>query len=167
MPAGIVWTDERIVLLKKLWGEGFSCSQIAMRIGSVSRCGVIGKIHRLGLSGRPTTHRKKTKPRRPKTRPLGWFKPASRIPIPTDPLPPPHISDVARVSFMELDESRHCKFVVGEPKGPYEPQFCGDERILGLPYCLAHAHRCYAPPQPKNRSPRPLPTPAIRLLEDA
>ena len=54
------WTDERVELLKKLWGEGLSASQIAGRIGSVTRNAVIGKVHRLGLSGRATTSRMKT-----------------------------------------------------------------------------------------------------------
>ncbi|MCB1485650.1 MAG: GcrA cell cycle regulator, partial [Hyphomicrobiaceae bacterium] len=41
------WTDERVELLKKLWGEGLSASQIAGRLGSVTRNAVIGKVHRL------------------------------------------------------------------------------------------------------------------------
>src|SRR5215470_1619528 len=36
------WTDERVELLKKLWQDG------------VTRNAVIGKVHRLGLSGRAT-----------------------------------------------------------------------------------------------------------------
>ena len=51
----MAWTDERVETLKKLWGEGLSASQIAGRLGSVTRNAVIGKVHRLGLSGRATT----------------------------------------------------------------------------------------------------------------
>lgn len=46
------WTDERVELLKKLWMEGHSASQIAKELGSVTRNAVIGKVHRLGLSSR-------------------------------------------------------------------------------------------------------------------
>src|SRR5580698_8702987 len=46
------WTDERVELLKKLWLEGLSASQIAKQLGGVTRNAVIGKVHRLGLSGR-------------------------------------------------------------------------------------------------------------------
>lgn len=46
------WTDERVELLKKLWGEGHSASQIAKELGGVTRNAVIGKVHRLGLSNR-------------------------------------------------------------------------------------------------------------------
>jgi GcrA cell cycle regulator len=45
------WTNERVELLKKLWGDGLSASQIAGELGGVTRNAVIGKVHRLGLSG--------------------------------------------------------------------------------------------------------------------
>lgn len=48
----MTWNDERVELLKKLWAEGLSASQIAVRLGEVTRNAVIGKCHRLGLSGR-------------------------------------------------------------------------------------------------------------------
>ena len=44
------WTDERVDVLKKMWGEGQSASQIAKELGGVTRNAVIGKVHRLGLS---------------------------------------------------------------------------------------------------------------------
>jgi GcrA cell cycle regulator len=63
------WTDERVELLKKLWMEGLSASQIAGELGEgVTRNAVIGKVHRLKLSARakPTN----TAPRaRPAARP--------------------------------------------------------------------------------------------------
>ena len=46
------WTDERVELLRKLWADGLSASQIAAQMGGVSRNAVIGKVHRLKLSGR-------------------------------------------------------------------------------------------------------------------
>ena len=46
------WTDERVEILKKMWGDGQSASQIAKELGGVTRNAVIGKVHRLGLSNR-------------------------------------------------------------------------------------------------------------------
>lgn len=46
------WTDDRVEILKKMWGEGKSASQIAKELGGVTRNAVIGKVHRLGLSNR-------------------------------------------------------------------------------------------------------------------
>jgi len=48
----MTWTDERVESLKKMWGDGLSASQIAAELGGITRNAVIGKVHRLGLSGR-------------------------------------------------------------------------------------------------------------------
>ena len=47
------WTDERVEQLKKMWLDGLSASQIAGELANgITRNAVIGKVHRLGLSGR-------------------------------------------------------------------------------------------------------------------
>lgn len=59
------WTDERVEILKKLWMEGLSASQIAGELGQgVTRNAVIGKVHRLKLSGRakPATSAARSRP---------------------------------------------------------------------------------------------------------
>ncbi|MGH1331003.1 MAG: GcrA family cell cycle regulator [Paracoccaceae bacterium] len=59
------WTDERVELLKKMWGEGQSASQIAKELGGVTRNAVIGKVHRLGLSNRAGSAGAAAKPAKP------------------------------------------------------------------------------------------------------
>ena len=82
----MAWNDERVELLKKLWAEGLSASQIAGRLGGVTRNAVIGKVHRLGLSGRATTSRMKS--HRPRARAATArrlaAKPAAGRPFRTD-----------------------------------------------------------------------------------
>src|SRR5262249_30439590 len=68
---GMAWNDERVELLKKLWSDGLSASQIAGRLGGVTRNAVIGKVHRLGLSWRATTssiksHRRSARAKSPR-----------------------------------------------------------------------------------------------------
>lgn len=46
------WTEDRVSVLTKLWAEGLSGSQIARRLGGITRNAVIGKVHRLGLAAR-------------------------------------------------------------------------------------------------------------------
>ncbi|HEV7252861.1 MAG TPA: GcrA family cell cycle regulator [Mesorhizobium sp.] len=46
------WTEERVELLRRLWSEGLSASQIAAQLGGVTRNAVIGKVHRMKLSNR-------------------------------------------------------------------------------------------------------------------
>jgi GcrA cell cycle regulator len=64
----MIWNDERIEVLKKLWAEGLSASQIACRIGGgCSRSAICGKVHRLGLASR--SHTSRNGPNRPKRKP--------------------------------------------------------------------------------------------------
>jgi GcrA cell cycle regulator len=49
------WTDARIERLTVLWKEGLSASQIVAELGGgLTRCAVIGKVHRLKLPKRRT-----------------------------------------------------------------------------------------------------------------
>mgnify|MGYP006277037693 CR=1 FL=1 len=76
------WTEERVELLKKMWSEGQSASQIAKELGGVTRNAVIGKVHRLGLSNRAgagnagpaKAEAKPAKPSKPETK----AKPAAK-----------------------------------------------------------------------------------------
>ena len=53
------WTDERIALLKRMWKEGKSAADIAKTLGKgVTRNAVIGKAHRMSLTGRPSPIKK-------------------------------------------------------------------------------------------------------------
>ena len=123
------WTDERVELLKKMWGEGQSASQIAKELGGVTRNAVIGKVHRLGLSNRatgggaksdakakaaPKTEAKpkpspKTEPARPVSAPEADAKPATparRQIIPAgQPLPPqPSANEISPEALAKVNE---------------------------------------------------------------
>jgi len=160
------WNDERVELLKKLWGEGLSASQIAGRIGSVTRNAVIGKVHRLGLSGRATTTRMKS--HRPRTRPV----PAKRPPAVVKPRfanvgntalralyhqdTEPYVAPIEelvipvaeRRSIQTLEECS-CRWPIGDPQdGDFH--FCGKNKVPGLPYCEFHARRAFQPPQSRR-----------------
>lgn len=86
------WTDERVELLKKMWSEGQSASQIAKELGGVTRNAVIGKVHRLGLSNRvggpPAPEPKPAAA--PKPAPVAEAAPAPKAePAPAQPAPKP------------------------------------------------------------------------------
>ncbi|TNJ48538.1 GcrA family cell cycle regulator [Phaeobacter sp. B1627] len=81
------WTDERVELLKKMWGEGQSASQIAKELGGVTRNAVIGKVHRLGLSNRTTGSAKAAA--EPKEKPAPKPAPKPKAQPKTEPARPP------------------------------------------------------------------------------
>ncbi|MEP3053700.1 GcrA family cell cycle regulator [Ascidiaceihabitans sp.] len=92
------WTDDRVELLKKMWGEGQSASQIAKELGGVTRNAVIGKVHRLGLSNRAGSAgaaKAETKPKpapkaKPDPKPQLKTEPAIK-PAPVDASPKPNL----------------------------------------------------------------------------
>jgi GcrA cell cycle regulator len=158
------WTDERVELLKKLWSEGLSASQIAGRLGGVTRNAVIGKVHRLGLSGRvsaPSGAVKRQGPRittprrvmKPKFTTVGNLALRALYQPESEPYTPQceeiEIPLNERKSLLDLTESS-CRWPIGDPQTA-EFHFCNRNKVTGLPYCEAHARRAFQPPQPRRR----------------
>lgn len=163
------WTEERVALLKKLWTEGYTASQIAGQFGDVTRNAVIGKVHRLGLSGRATTSRFRGP--RVKVRPKSKSACTDHAHYPTDgnlalkampateerpmakveqrPVPKPlKIVETApgeRVDLLSLKENM-CRWPIGDP-GSEGFGFCGCKTAEGSPYCEHHARIAYQPVQ--------------------
>ena len=55
----MAWTNEMVAELKRLWAEGVTTGEIGRRL-NISKNSIVGKVHRLGLSGRPSPIKKKT-----------------------------------------------------------------------------------------------------------
>ncbi len=159
------WTDERVELLKKLWSEGLSASQIAGRLGTVTRNAVIGKVHRLGLSGRATTSRKSHRPRprpaqpaakrvaKPRFASVGNTVLRALYQADAEPYVPQAeelvIPANERRSIETLTEAS-CRWPIGDPQDEAF-HFCGKNKLTGLPYCEFHARRAFQPPQASRR----------------
>lgn len=117
------WTNERIELLKSLWGAGKTAAEIAKELGdNLTRNAVIGKAHRLGLSGRVSPIQKK-------------------IDKPLPPEPRKILAKNGGISLLELTE-RTCRYPYGDPKKEGF-HFCGGSSLPGLPYCAQHAEVAY------------------------
>jgi GcrA cell cycle regulator len=160
------WTDERVELLKKLWADGLSASQIAGELGGITRNAVIGKVHRLGLSGRAKSSSSgAARPR--KVRPPGMM----RVSRPSmrgntalahayehDLEPEPELIDNIipmgqRRTILELTEDT-CRWPIGDPGSP-DFFFCGGNTVSSLPYCSHHSRVAYQPASDRRRNPRP------------
>lgn len=133
----MAWTEDRVELLTKLWAEGLSASQIARTLGEVTRNAVIGKVHRLGLSGRATPSRAE-RPRVTIRR-----KPVISRPVMVEPeiIKEEVLEDGAWATVMTLTE-RMCKWPIGDP-GTQEFHFCGRSAETSAPYCEAHVRLAY------------------------
>lgn len=49
----MAWTDEMVEKLKEYWAQGVTTGEIGKRLG-ISKNSIVGKVHRLGLEGRPS-----------------------------------------------------------------------------------------------------------------
>jgi GcrA cell cycle regulator len=173
------WTDERVERLKTLWSEGLSASQIAAELGAVTRNAVIGKVHRLGLSGRAKPQVQPSRPtvaapprvKAAPSRPVAQSQSVSRPQAPVRPIsigatalkanpeaeealavaPMAEIEPPVfeKVTILSLTEST-CKWPVGDPGKP-DFFFCGRKSDTGIPYCAFHARIAYQPSAERRR----------------
>jgi len=167
----MAWTEDRVETLKKLWTEGLSASQIATRLGGVTRNAVIGKVHRLGLSGRVTPSRasrpRVNKPRQP-SHPgrINAYRSAGATALKAEtiaeksPLPEPQPAPIheveippgERATILTLSE-KTCRWPIGDPSAE-EFHFCGRKPSANMPYCEHHCQIAYQPIQERRRQKR-------------
>jgi GcrA cell cycle regulator len=165
------WTDDRVEQLKRLWSEGLSASQIAAELGGITRNAVIGKVHRLGLSGRakaPSSAAPRPRKARPPSHVLRMARPAAvrgntalaRLPVyELDVEPEPELVENVipigqRCTLLELNDAK-CRWPIGDPGSP-EFYFCGGKPVGELPYCAYHARIAYQPGADRRRDRRPV-----------
>lgn len=160
------WTDERVDTVRKLWKVGLSASQIAAELGGVTRNAVIGKVHRLGLSGRAKAPSSSVPRQRKPRAPAQMFRHArpmmrgnTVLAMPAyeyEPGPEPEAIDNIipigqRCSILELDAEK-CHWPIGDPGTP-EFFFCGG-RAAGGAYCGYHSRIAYQPVTDRRRDRR-------------
>ncbi|WP_455474231.1 GcrA family cell cycle regulator [Bartonella sp. B30(2025)] len=173
------WTCERVELLKKLWSEGLSASQIAAQLGGVSRNAVIGKVHRLKLPGRGKTTQAVSRVQKtltnsnpstlrirrttstilsmdavPSNTEVEALKMTSVAESETTAMDMPEKSNVVvpisrHLNLLQLSENT-CRWPVGDPLSA-DFYFCGADSGESSPYCAFHAKIAFQPISEKRR----------------
>lgn len=172
------WSEERVEMLKRLWAEGLSASQIAGEMGGgITRNAVIGKVHRLGLSGRAKSPGASASATPRQSQPRKAAASSSHAPVAravsrgSAALAPRPVVDYAleteivalapddvvipfseRVTIMELKEGM-CRWPMGDPTKT-EFRFCGAKCGIGTPYCGHHARIAYQPSADRRKDRR-------------
>jgi GcrA cell cycle regulator len=162
MEANMSWDENRIEQLKKLWADGLSASQIAAELGGVTRNAVIGKVHRLGLSGRAKA--KSTSVARPRVKAAAKPQRVATVVsrgnlavvevietrMEAMPLREAVIIPMSRrISIMELKEGV-CRWPIGDPLHA-DFVYCGADCGVGKTYCEAHGRIAYQPQNERRR----------------
>lgn len=161
----MAWTDEMVDQLREMWKQGLTTGEIGKRLG-VSKNSIVGKVHRLGLSGRPSPIKKKDGTEAPAekkeatenvvkaTKPKVEKAPApkatkvekkaeekveveEKIEISA---PAPHHHN-GKTSLTDLD-NHTCRWPIGDPKDE-NFHFCGRKVRIGQTYCDEHANIAY------------------------
>jgi GcrA cell cycle regulator len=149
-------------LLKKLWADGLSASQIAAELGGITRNAVIGKVHRLGLSGRAKSPSSSApRPRKPRAPGMlrvsrGAIRGNTALAYDYAVEPEPELIEIPmeqRKTLLQLNEAT-CHWPVGDPGSP-DFFFCGGEANEGSPYCNYHSRVAYQPASERRRDRRP------------
>ena len=155
------WTAERVELLRKLWAEGLSASQIAGRLGEVTRNAVIGKVHRLQLARRSGPQYRTSSHGLPRGRRVERRTacPVAAKPLRSAPAPRRISAPVLALATADLVlgslglglldlTPTTCRWPHGDPRRDFEG-FCGHEAVG--PYCAGHARLAYRPAARRGR----------------
>jgi GcrA cell cycle regulator len=168
------WTDERVELLKKFWAEGLSASQIAAKLGGVSRNAVIGKVHRLKLSSRGRATSSAPRAKKPAKSPSqtkgaqrsSGFTRSHTVSIGATALQQNFVTEVVaeralkpaqnvvvpisrHLKLVELTEQT-CKWPIGDPLHE-DFHFCGNDSAENAPYCTYHSRLAFQPASERRR----------------
>ena len=166
------WTEERVALLKQLWGEGKTAAEIANHLGQgVTRNAVIGKAHRLKLSSRTSPVQQKTTANtntktatasrntvpsaedpakgRPGQEPAGEDEVAPAAPTRKHRKNGQAVPGAVKGVKMEALRERMCRWPIGDPQED-DFHFCGGRTASGATYCRQHAAVAYQSSARKN-----------------
>ena len=174
------WTDERVEILRHMWLEGRSASQISAVLGSgLTRNAVIGKVHRLGLAGRVkpgtgpsepmTPQRTQAAPRRAATAPARggtatvmastpMTQGATALAMEAEPQTQLQVARIEEDVVVPMSlrvtivdlKESMCKWPLGDPTSP-DFRYCGSATTGAGPYCQHHAKLAYQPAQDRRR----------------
>ncbi len=117
------WTEDKIKQLKKLWSKGKTTVEIAKEMG-ISKNSVIGKVHRLELTSRPSPIKRKESVVSHRPKPASTQK-----------------NNGGKCRLMDL-KTNTCRWPIGEPEDK-DFHFCGKQTTMGKPYCPDHCQEAY------------------------
>lgn len=146
------WTEKRTEIVTSLWMKGFSATQIAERLGNITRNAVIGKVHRLGLKRKPNPVKEKARRMR-----RSAHTPA-RVSVP--------LKYVKKPDIVEIAEHGECRGIMGKAEG-LNLKLCRKKIPDNDNYCEKHQKLYYSPQQyrrKQNEQARPTTTSQKRSL---
>lgn len=168
MSNNAAWSDAENDKMKRMWAEGFSASEISRALGGHrSRNAVIGRLHRMGLSGTKENRRGPRPPRNGARRggqaraaqvranTVAKFAPVSgrkRGPRPPEAGLTPELRAIAALDPLDpslkiIHAGALCCRYIRDPLGPV----CGRVASEGA-WCAEHRKLVYRPEESQSRT---------------
>lgn len=158
----MVWTDEAVEELKRMWDRGMTTGQIAKALG-VTKNSIIGKVHRLCLTARPSPIKKASVSSDKPTEKVEKTKKVTKSPKKAEKTEKiekaentksessaivvevkkdsPASAEETNIPLVKLD-NHTCRWPLGDPKDD-DFCFCGRKIKTGQTYCEEHAAIAY------------------------
>lgn len=160
----MAWTEQMVEDLRTMWKQGLTTAEIGKRL-NVTKNSIVGKVHRLGLSGRPSPIKKKNEEavsaESQKTAEAAQSASAKKedvasqkkenakiensvvheVKAPVQSAPKFDPAKKGMMSLMDLD-NHTCRWPLGDPKDE-NFHFCGRKVKIGQTYCEEHANIAY------------------------
>lgn len=155
----MAWTEEMIQSLKDMWKQGLTTNEIAKNLG-VSKNSIVGKVHRLNLTARPSPIKKKEEIAAEQAAAAAAAaeqaekssaKFTRKITINTVEIKTSETEKKSNSRGVELTEldNHTCRWPLGDPREE-NFCFCGKRVRGGQTYCEEHSAIAYVKPIKKG-----------------
>jgi len=152
----MIWTEEAVESLKKMWDQGMTTGQIAKAL-NVTKNSIIGKVHRLCLTARPSPIKKNPNTvAKSKTQNSVEGKNSQAMRTQTaaasdagkkESAKAQPVVEETNIPLVKLD-NHTCRWPLGDPRDD-DFCFCGKRIKTGQTYCEEHAAVAYVKPGKK------------------
>lgn len=148
----MIWNDEAVEELKRMWDRGMTTGQIAKAL-NVTKNSIIGKVHRLCLTARPSPIKKVSETSEKKSTHTEKSPKSAKLIIKetefsntetqikesvSQPVCP---AEETNIPLVKLD-NHTCRWPLGDPRDD-DFCFCGKRVKTGQTYCEEHAAVAY------------------------
>ncbi|MBO5038748.1 MAG: global cell cycle regulator GcrA-like protein [Alphaproteobacteria bacterium] len=146
----MIWTDEAVEELKRMWDRGMTTGQIAKAL-NVTKNSIIGKVHRLCLTARPSPIKKVPAKKAPaakkesskpvkESRKTSVAAPVTKKEEKNTPQTASFVEET-NIPLVKLD-NHTCRWPLGDPRDD-DFCFCGKKVKTGQTYCEEHSAVAY------------------------
>lgn len=147
----MIWTDEVVEELRRMWDKGMTTGQIAKAL-NVTKNSIIGKVHRLCLTARPSPI-KKMPAKDVNKKPVAAEKKTRSTPSSSksvsnennktidEAVSSANLPEELNIPLVKLD-NHTCRWPLGDPRDD-DFCFCGRRIKTGQTYCEEHAAIAY------------------------